>query len=44
MRILKGKDYEEMSRMTARIMAARILSDPSCILGLATGSPDEVSI
>ena len=38
MRILRGKDYGEMSLLAARIMAAKILSDPSCVLGLATGS------
>ena len=38
MRILRGKDYREMSLLAARIMAAKILSDPSCVLGLATGS------
>ena len=38
MRIIKTKDYDEMSRVTARIIASEITLKPNCVLGLATGS------
>lgn len=38
MNIYKTKDYEEMSRRAASIIAAQILMKPECVLGLATGS------
>ena len=38
MRIIKVKNYEEMSLVAARIMAAQVLLKPDCVLGLATGS------
>ena len=38
MRIIKAKDYDDMSRKAANIMASVISLDPSCTLGLATGS------
>ena len=38
MRIIRTKDYEEMSRKAAEIMAAQIVLKPDTILGLATGS------
>ena len=38
MRIIKAKDYDDMSRKAANIMASVITLDPSCTLGLATGS------
>lgn len=37
MRIIKGKNYDEMSRMAADVVAAQILLKPNCVLGLATG-------
>ena len=37
MRIIKAKDYAEMSRKAANIIAAQIVSKPNCVLGLATG-------
>lgn len=38
MTIYKVKDYEEMSRKAAAIIAAQVIAKPNCILGLATGS------
>lgn len=38
MRIYKVKDYEELSRKAADIIAAQIILKPDCVLGLATGS------
>lgn len=38
MRIIRAKDYDEMSRKAAEIIAAQILLKPNCVLGLATGS------
>ena len=38
MRIIKAKDYDEMSRKAANIIAAQVISKPDCVLGLATGS------
>lgn len=38
MKIIKAKDYEEMSRKAAAIIAAQVISNPECVLGLATGS------
>lgn len=38
MKIIKTKDYEHMSRVTANILSAQVIMKPNCILGLATGS------
>ena len=38
MRIIRAKDYAEMSRKAAEIMAAQITLKPDTVLGLATGS------
>lgn len=38
MRIYKAKDYEEMSRKAANVIAAQVISKPDGVLGLATGS------
>lgn len=38
MRIIKVKNYEEMSRKAASIIAAQIILNPQTVLGLATGS------
>lgn len=38
MKVIKVKNYEELSRTAATIIAGTILSKPDCILGLATGS------
>ena len=38
MRIIKVKDYEELSRRAADVIAAVVILKPDCVLGLATGS------
>lgn len=38
MRILKAKDYNDMSRKAANVISAQITMKPNCTLGLATGS------
>ena len=38
MRIIKVKDYEEMSRKTANLISAQLIMKPDSVLGLATGS------
>lgn len=38
MRIIKVKNYDEMSLETAKLIAAQITMKPDCVLGLATGS------
>lgn len=38
MKIYCGKDYREMSRIAANIIAAQVIMKPDCVLGLATGS------
>ena len=38
MRIYEAENYEEMSRRAAHLIAACVLMDPDCVLGLATGS------
>lgn len=38
MKIYKTKNYEEMSKKAAQIMAAQVTLKPDCVLGLATGS------
>lgn len=38
MRIYRAKDYEDMSRKAAGILASQIILKPDCVLGLATGS------
>ena len=38
MRIIRAKDYEDMSRKAAAIIAAQVITKPNCVLGLATGS------
>ena len=37
MRIIRTKDYEDMSRRAAAIIAAQVVLKPDCVLGLATG-------
>ena len=36
--ICKAKDYDELGRKAANIIAAQIIMKPDCVLGLATGS------
>jgi glucosamine-6-phosphate deaminase len=38
MKIIRCKDYDDMSRKTANIISAEVILDPDCNLGLATGS------
>ena len=38
MKIVRAKDYEDMSRKAANILAAQVIMKPNCVLGLATGS------
>lgn len=38
MKIIKAKDYHDMSRKAANIISAQIIMKPDCVLGLATGS------
>lgn len=38
MRIIIGKDYDEMSKKAAMMVAAQVLLKPTSVLGLATGS------
>lgn len=37
-KIIKAKDYNEMSRKAANIISAQVIMKPDCVLGLATGS------
>lgn len=37
-KIICAKDYDDMSRKAANIIAAQIITKPDCVLGLATGS------
>ena len=38
MRIVRAKDYEDMSRKAGNIIAAQVVAKPDSVLGLATGS------
>lgn len=38
MRIIEAKDYQDMSKKAAAIIAAQVSMKPNCVLGLATGS------
>ena len=38
MRIIRCKDYADMSRKTANIISAQVILKPNCKLGLATGT------
>lgn len=37
MRIIRTKNYDEMSRKAAAIISAQVIIKPDCVLGLATG-------
>lgn len=37
MKIIRAKDYNDMSRKAANIISAQIIMKPHCVLGLATG-------
>lgn len=38
MKLLKTRDYEDMSRKAANLISAQVILKPDCVLGLATGS------
>lgn len=38
MKIIRAKDYSDMSRKAANIISAQVIMKPNCVLGLATGS------
>ena len=38
MKVIKVKNYEELSVMAASIIGAQVINKPQCVLGLATGS------
>ena len=38
MKIIQTKDYAELSRRAAELIAAQVREKPDCVLGLATGS------
>ena len=38
MKIIRAKDYDDMSRKAANIISAQMIMKPNCVLGLATGS------
>ncbi len=38
MKIIKARDYGDMSRKAANVIAAQVIMKPDCVLGLATGS------
>lgn len=38
MKIIRVKDYADMSRKTANIISAQVILKPDCVLGLATGT------
>ncbi|MDE6891605.1 MAG: glucosamine-6-phosphate deaminase [Lachnospiraceae bacterium] len=38
MRIIRAKDYDDMSRKAANVISAQVIMKPDCVLGLATGS------
>ena len=39
MKIIRAKDYKDMSRKAANIISAQVIMKPNCVLGLATGGP-----
>lgn len=41
MKIIRAKNYDDMSRKAANIISAQIIMKPACVLGLATGGSPE---
>ena len=41
MKIIRAKDYNDMSRKAANIVSAQVIMKPNCVLGLATGGSPE---
>ena len=42
MKIIRTKDYADMSRKAANIISAQVIMKPDCVLGLATGGTDNL--
>lgn len=38
MKIIKAKNYDDMSLKAAKVISAQVIMKPNCVLGLATGS------
>lgn len=38
MKIYRAKNYDKLSEKAASILGAEVISNPECVLGLATGS------
>ncbi|MBT9778652.1 glucosamine-6-phosphate deaminase [Clostridium sp. MCC353] len=38
MKVIRTKDYQDMSRKAANVISAQVIMKPDCVLGLATGS------
>lgn len=38
MKVVKAKDYADMSLKAAKVISAQVIMKPNCVLGLATGS------
>ena len=43
MRIIRAKDYKDMSRKAANIISAQVILKPDSVLGLATGRSAHMS-
>lgn len=37
-KLIQGRDYDDMSRKAANVVSATVILHPTCVLGLATGS------
>ena len=37
-KIIRARDYDDMSRKAANIISAQVILKPDCVLGLATGT------
>ena len=42
MKIIRAKDYKDMSRKAANIISAQVIMKPNCVLGLATSTSTAV--
>ena len=38
MKIIRAKDYKDMSRKAANIISAQVIMKPNCVLGLANAN------
>lgn len=41
MKLIRAKDYNDMSRKAANMISAQVIMKPNCVLGLATGGSPE---